>query len=106
MEGRTPDQFGLSRLKEGERVCGGRGQFGNQPLWNFNDDCRSVDDGLGTAACGCRAVGTLHKGEDLTRSTGWLPESCGFFGEKAPARHTHTVGAGATVVSAGTRQQL
>ena len=22
MEGRTPDQFGLSRLKEGERVCG------------------------------------------------------------------------------------
>jgi hypothetical protein len=26
----------LSRLKEGERVCGGRGQFGKQPLWNFN----------------------------------------------------------------------
>jgi hypothetical protein len=23
-------------LKEGERVCGGRGQFGNKPLWNLN----------------------------------------------------------------------
>jgi hypothetical protein len=31
-----PDHFGLSRLKEGERVCGGRGQFGKQPLWEFN----------------------------------------------------------------------
>jgi hypothetical protein len=39
-------------------------------------------DSLGTVACGCRAVGTLHKGEDLTRSTGWLPESCGFFYER------------------------
>jgi hypothetical protein len=26
----------LSRLKEGERVCGGRGQFGKEPLWNSN----------------------------------------------------------------------
>jgi len=26
----------LSRLKEGERVCGGRGQFGDQPLWDLN----------------------------------------------------------------------
>jgi hypothetical protein len=23
-------------LKEGERVCGGRGQFGNKPLWDLN----------------------------------------------------------------------
>jgi hypothetical protein len=36
VRGRSPDQFRLSRLKEGERVCGGRGQFGKQPLWNFN----------------------------------------------------------------------
>jgi hypothetical protein len=36
MTGRSPDQFRLSRLKEGERVCGGRGQFGNQPLWDSN----------------------------------------------------------------------
>ena len=36
MEGRSPDQFRLSRLKEGERVCGGRGQFGKEPLWNWN----------------------------------------------------------------------
>jgi len=36
MGSRTPDQFRLSRLKEGERVCGGRGQFGKQPLWKFN----------------------------------------------------------------------
>jgi hypothetical protein len=34
--GRSPDQFRLSRLKEGERVCGGRGQFGKEPLWNSN----------------------------------------------------------------------
>jgi hypothetical protein len=34
--GRSPDQFRLSRLKEGERVCGGRGQFGKEPLWNLN----------------------------------------------------------------------
>ena len=33
---RTPDQFRLSRLREGERVCGGRGQFGKQPLWILN----------------------------------------------------------------------
>jgi len=26
----------LSRLKEGERVCGGRGQFGEKPLWDLN----------------------------------------------------------------------
>jgi hypothetical protein len=26
----------LSRLKEGERVCGGRGQFGKKPLWDLN----------------------------------------------------------------------
>ena len=36
MEGRSPDQFRLSRLKEGERVCGGRGQFGKEPLRNSN----------------------------------------------------------------------
>ena len=36
MSGRSPDQFRLSRLKEGERVCGGRGQFGKEPLWNLN----------------------------------------------------------------------
>ena len=36
---RSPDQFRLSRLKEGERVCGGRGQFGENPLWDFNTDC-------------------------------------------------------------------
>ena len=23
-------------MKEGERVCGGRGQFGERPLWDFN----------------------------------------------------------------------
>jgi hypothetical protein len=23
-------------LKEGDRVCGGRGQFGNKPLWDLN----------------------------------------------------------------------
>jgi len=34
--GRSPDQFRLSRLKEGDRVCGGRGQFGNRPLWDLN----------------------------------------------------------------------
>jgi len=33
---RTPDQFRLSRLKEGERVCGGRGQFGKKLLWDLN----------------------------------------------------------------------
>jgi hypothetical protein len=33
---RSPDQFRLSRLKEGERVCGGRGQFGKQRLWDLN----------------------------------------------------------------------
>jgi hypothetical protein len=32
----SPDQFRMSRLKEGERVCGGRGQFGKQPLWDLN----------------------------------------------------------------------
>jgi hypothetical protein len=26
----------MSRLKEAERVCGGRGQFGEQPLWDLN----------------------------------------------------------------------
>jgi hypothetical protein len=26
----------LSRLKGAERVCGGRGQFGERPLWDFN----------------------------------------------------------------------
>ena len=26
----------MSRLKGGERVCGGRGQFGETPLWEFN----------------------------------------------------------------------
>ncbi|MBV9157241.1 MAG: hypothetical protein JO097_13340 [Acidobacteriaceae bacterium] len=26
----------MSRLKEGERVCGGRGQFDKQPLWDLN----------------------------------------------------------------------
>ena len=36
MGGRSPGQFRLSRLKEGERVCGGRGQFGKEPLWNSN----------------------------------------------------------------------
>ena len=36
VRGRSPDQFGLSRLKEGERVCGGGGQFGKEPLWDFN----------------------------------------------------------------------
>ncbi len=36
MGGRSPDQFRLSRLKEGERVCGGRGQFGKESLWNSN----------------------------------------------------------------------
>lgn len=34
--GRSPDQFRLNRLKEGERDCGGRGRFGKEPLWNFN----------------------------------------------------------------------
>jgi hypothetical protein len=37
---------------------------------DFNDDYRSVGDGLGTVACECRTGGTLRKGEDLTRSTG------------------------------------
>jgi hypothetical protein len=36
VRGRSADQFRLSRLKEGERVCGGRGQFGKEPLWNLN----------------------------------------------------------------------
>jgi hypothetical protein len=35
-ESGSPDQFRLNRLKEGERVCGGRGQFGNKPLWDLN----------------------------------------------------------------------
>jgi hypothetical protein len=36
MRGKSPDQFTLSRLKGGEGVCGGRGQFGNQPIWELN----------------------------------------------------------------------
>jgi transposase len=31
-------------LKEGERVCGGRGQFDNQPLWDFNTILGSLDE--------------------------------------------------------------
>jgi hypothetical protein len=47
MRGRSPDQFGLSRLKEGERVCGGRGQFGKQPLWDLNTISKLSDEAWG-----------------------------------------------------------
>jgi hypothetical protein len=43
VKGRSPDQFRLSRLKEGERVCGGRGQFGKQPLWDSNTISKLVE---------------------------------------------------------------
>jgi len=57
MRGRSPDQFGLSRLKEGERVCGGRGQFGKQPLWGLNMISKFRMEGGSTEECKCDSLG-------------------------------------------------
>ena len=50
MGGRSPDQFRLSRLKEGERVCGGRGQFGKAAM-GFEYDFEDSERAWKSAAC-------------------------------------------------------
>jgi hypothetical protein len=56
MSGVLPDQFRLSRLKEGERAAAGAASLAISRYGISNDGCRSVGDGLGTAACGCRRL--------------------------------------------------
>jgi hypothetical protein len=82
-----------SHLKEGERVCGGRGQFGNQPLWNLNAIPKLRIAGGSADGCKCDALGSVSRTGYAASDRQWLPEAveCLRAGE---AEHTYPVQAG------------
>jgi hypothetical protein len=90
-----------SHLKEGERVCGGRGQFGKEPLWNSNAFSKLRTKLIKGGLFNLMSWRHSRKLRCPVLSHGQPPENAGK-AVKAATEHTESAGAGASVEFAAT----